>query len=112
MKKFFFVVIILAACATLYSFKTKPNYQYFYLVFNGSGEYNLDNYSVNEIQPSHFPGTGQLHWFRAEDSDFSSTIEEAEFETAFNLYNQVNYSSFLLSDEVQDVPNEMDIREL
>lgn len=111
MKKTFLVVIIVAAFATFYSFKTKPVYQYFYLVFNGGTEYSLNNYSVNEIQPNHMPGTGQLYWFRVEDSDFSGTISTTEFETAFDLYNQVNYSSFLLSDEVQDVPNEMDIRE-
>lgn len=107
MKKTRFALVIFFSSLLLSAYKGQnPIPLDYYLVYNGYGtEKDKTSYATPTIfDPGRMNGTGYLNWLKVRDTDDSGTISITEFETYFELADQRNTGSNLLSDELFDNP--------
>lgn len=104
------VAVVLAIAASSF---TTPRATFYYLIYNGSGtEKNIANYvtPTTTLQSHSYTASSpaKLNWFRATDAN-DNGLSDAEFNSSFETYDQVSTLSNLLSDEAQDVLDELDL---
>lgn len=84
-----------------------------YLIYDGGGtQKNIASYSISTSLQSHSYTSfspAKLNWFRAIDFDNNGILSPSEFNASFEDYDQVQTITNLLSDEAQDVLDELDL---
>lgn len=101
MKRNLFAFCAIVMAVIFSSFTIKPLVTS-YFIYNGSGDQDdILNYAAPETtKPAIDPGSTSLNWLRVDDND--GIVDQTEFKTGFEALDQVNTTSDVLDDDMED----------